>query len=83
MTTSPSWDGPSTTWPTASRPPRPSSASSSPTPGTFFDYDDEEAFVRYDNRLPSQNYVEELRMYPRTGSNIPEHVNDALQDWNY
>ena len=52
-------------------------------PEVSFDYDDEEAFVRYENRLPSQNYVEELRMYPRTGANIPQHVNDALQDWNY
>lgn len=52
-------------------------------PEVSFDYDDEEAFVRYENRLPSQNYVEELRMYPRTGANIPQHMNDALQDWNY
>lgn len=52
-------------------------------PEISFDYDDEEAFVHYETRLPSQNYVEELRMYPRTGSNIPQHVDDALQDWNY
>lgn len=52
-------------------------------PEVSFDYSDEEAFVRYEERLPSQNYVEELRMYPRTGSNIPAHVNEALQDWNY
>ncbi|MDO5617545.1 hypothetical protein [Kocuria sp.] len=52
-------------------------------PEVSFDYLDEEAFVRYEQRLPSQNYVEELRMYPRTGANIPQHVNDALQDWNY
>lgn len=52
-------------------------------PEVSFDYADEEAFVRYPERLPSQNYVEELRMYPRTGANIPQHVNDALQDWNY
>ncbi|WP_369060391.1 hypothetical protein [Kocuria rhizophila] len=52
-------------------------------PEVAFDYSDEEAFVRYEQRLPGQNYLEELRMYPRTGSNIPRHVNDALQDWNY
>ncbi|MDO4919341.1 MAG: hypothetical protein Q4A22_07395 [Kocuria sp.] len=52
-------------------------------PEVSFDYSDEEAFVRYEQRLPGQNYLEELRMYPRTGSNIPQHVNDALQDWNY
>lgn len=52
-------------------------------PEVSFDYDDEEAFVRYENRLPSQNFVEELRMYPRTGSAIPQHISDALQDWNY
>ncbi|NKE09084.1 MULTISPECIES: hypothetical protein [Kocuria] len=52
-------------------------------PEVSFDYSDEEAFVRYEERLPSQNYVEELRMYPRTGANIPQHMNDALQDWNY
>ena len=52
-------------------------------PEVAFDYSDEEAFVRYEQRLPGQNYLEELRMYPRTGSNIPQHVNDALQDWNY
>ena len=52
-------------------------------PEVAFDYSDEEAFVRYEQRLPGQNYLEELRMYPCTGSNIPQHVNDALQDWNY
>ncbi|RLZ03779.1 hypothetical protein CWC38_04010 [Kocuria tytonicola] len=52
-------------------------------PELTFDYSDEEAFVRYEQRLPGQNYLEELRMYPRTGSNIPQHVNEALQDWNY
>ena len=52
-------------------------------PEVTFDYSDEEAFVRYEQRLPGQNYLEELRMYPRTGSNIPQHVNEALQDWNY
>lgn len=52
-------------------------------PEVSFDYSDEEAFVRYEERLPSQNYVEELRMYPRTGANIPQHMNEALQDWNY
>lgn len=52
-------------------------------PEVSFDYTDEEAFVRYEERLPSQNYVEELRMYPRTGANISQHMNDALQDWNY
>ncbi|MFC3480018.1 hypothetical protein [Kocuria carniphila] len=52
-------------------------------PEVSFDYSDEEAFVRYEQRLPGQNYLEELRMFPRTGSNIPQHMNDALQDWNY
>ncbi|NHU85299.1 hypothetical protein GWK18_06785 [Kocuria sp. JC486] len=52
-------------------------------PEVSFDYADEEAFVRYPERLPSQNYVEELRMYPRTGANIPQHMDEALQDWNY
>ena len=52
-------------------------------PEISFDYSDEEAFVRYEQRLPGQNYLEELRMYPRTGSSIPQHVNEALQDWNY
>lgn len=52
-------------------------------PEVSFDYGDEEAFVRYEVRLPAQNYLEELRMYPRTGANIPQHMNEALQDWNY
>ena len=52
-------------------------------PEVSFDYADEEAFVRYEERLPAQNYLEELRMYPRTGANIPQHMNEALQDWNY
>ncbi|MFI7482850.1 hypothetical protein ACH9EU_10590 [Kocuria sp. M1R5S2] len=52
-------------------------------PEVSFDYADEEAFVRYEQRLPGQNYLEELRMYPRTGANIPQHMNEALQDWNY
>lgn len=52
-------------------------------PEVSFDYSDEEAFVRYEQRLPGQNYLEELRMFPRTGANIPQHMNDALQDWNY
>ncbi|MEX5299277.1 hypothetical protein RCG67_10915 [Kocuria sp. CPCC 205292] len=52
-------------------------------PEVNFDYADEEAFVRYEERLPAQNYLEELRMYPRTGAHIPQHMNEALQDWNY
>ncbi|ALU39542.1 hypothetical protein AS188_06995 [Kocuria flava] len=52
-------------------------------PEVSFDYGDEEAFVRYEQRLPAQNYLEELRMYPRTGANIPQHMNEALQDWTY
>ncbi|MEX5294557.1 hypothetical protein QYM41_04650 [Kocuria sp. CPCC 205268] len=52
-------------------------------PEVSFDYADEEAFVRYEDRLPAQNYLEELRMYPRTGAHIPQHMNEALQDWNY
>ncbi|MEX5236371.1 hypothetical protein [Kocuria arenosa] len=52
-------------------------------PEVSFDYADEEAFVRYEERLPAQNYLEELRMYPRTGAHIPQHMNEALQDWNY
>ncbi|MFI7580314.1 hypothetical protein [Kocuria kalidii] len=52
-------------------------------PEVSFDYADEESFVRYEDRLPAQNYLEELRMYPRTGAHIPQHMNEALQDWNY
>ncbi|WP_237221234.1 hypothetical protein [Rothia nasimurium] len=57
------------------------------TPGTpvetAFDYDNEEAFVRYPERLPAQQYVEELRMFPRTGDKIPAHLNEALASWTY
>lgn len=52
-------------------------------PEVSFDYADEEAFVRYEGRLPAQNYMEELRNYPRTSANISQHMNDALQDWNF
>lgn len=57
------------------------------TPGTpveaTFDYADEEAFVRYPEHLPAQQYVEELRMFPRTGENIPAHMNEALASWTF
>lgn len=57
------------------------------TPGTpveaSFDYTDEEAFVRYPEHLPAQQYVEELRMFPRTGENIPAHMNEALASWTF
>lgn len=57
------------------------------TPGVpaavSFDYNDEEAFVSYPERLPAQQYVEELRMFPRTGANIPAHMNDALASWTF
>lgn len=57
------------------------------TPGVpaavSFDYSDEEAFVSYPERLPAQQYVEELRMFPRTGANIPAHMNDALASWTF
>lgn len=57
------------------------------TPGTpveaSFDYADEEAFVRYPEHLPAQQYVEELRMFPRTGENIPAHMNEALASWTF
>ena len=51
-------------------------------PEVSFDYADEERYVQYRDRLPAQQYVEELRMYPRTGSNIPEHMNEALTQWS-
>ncbi|MDY6052207.1 MAG: hypothetical protein SPI83_07400 [Rothia sp. (in: high G+C Gram-positive bacteria)] len=57
------------------------------TPGTpvdvSFDYADEEAFVRYPEHLPAQQYVEELRMFPRTGENIPAHMSEALASWTF
>lgn len=57
------------------------------TPGipvvASFDYADEEAFVRYPEHLPAQQYVEELRMFPRTGANIPAHMSEALASWNF
>lgn len=57
------------------------------TPGVpaavSFDYTDEEAFISYPERLPAQQYVEELRMFPRTGANIPAHMNDALASWTF
>lgn len=55
------------------------------TPGVpveaSFDYANEEAFVQYTDHLPAQQYVEELRMFPRTGANIPPHMNEALASW--
>ncbi|MBM7051458.1 hypothetical protein [Rothia sp. ZJ1223] len=55
------------------------------TPGVpveaSFDYSNEEAFVQYPDHLPAQQYVEELRMFPRTGANIPEHMSEALASW--
>lgn len=55
------------------------------TPGVpveaSFDYANEEAFVQYTDHLPAQQYVEELRMFPRTGANIPAHMNEALASW--
>lgn len=57
------------------------------TPGVpaavAFDYADEEAFISYPERLPAQQYVEELRMFPRTGANIPAHMNEALASWTF
>lgn len=57
------------------------------TPGTpveaTFDYADEEAFVRYPEHLPAQQYVEELRMFPRTGENIPAHMSESLASWTF
>ncbi|WP_178945990.1 hypothetical protein [Kocuria sp. TGY1127_2] len=56
------------------------------TPGVpplvSFSYEDEESFVKYKDRLPAQQYIEELRMFPRTGANIPEHMTDALTQWS-
>lgn len=57
------------------------------TPGTpvetDFNYSDEEAFVTYPEHLPAQQYVEELRMFPRTGEHIPAHMSEALASWNF
>lgn len=57
------------------------------TPGVpaavSFDYTDEEAFISYPERLPAQQYVEELRMFPRTGASIPAHMNEALASWTF
>lgn len=50
-------------------------------PQVSFSYEDEESFVKYKDRLPAQQYIEELRMFPRTGANIPEHMTDALTQW--
>ncbi|GGH62679.1 hypothetical protein [Rothia aerolata] len=52
-------------------------------PVARFDYSNEEAFVQYSDHLPAQQYVEELRMFPRTGSNIPDHMNQALTSWSF
>lgn len=46
-----------------------------------FDYSNESAFAKYSDELPAQQYVEELRMFPRTGANIPEHMSRALASW--
>jgi hypothetical protein len=51
-------------------------------PQVSFDYQDEESFVKYRDRLPAQQYIEELRLFPRTGVNIPEHMNEALTQWS-
>ena len=51
-------------------------------PQVSFSYEDEESFVKYKDRLPAQQYIEELRMFPRTGANIPEHMTDALTQWS-
>ncbi|MDO4898439.1 MAG: hypothetical protein Q3965_03925 [Rothia sp. (in: high G+C Gram-positive bacteria)] len=57
------------------------------TPGVpvqaSFDYNNEEAFVTYPERLPAQQYVEELRMFPRTGANISAPMNEALAAWTF
>lgn len=50
-------------------------------PVAQFDYSDEGAFAKYSDELPAQQYVEELRMFPRTGSNIPAHMSRALASW--
>ncbi len=52
-------------------------------PVAAFDYSNEEAFVKYKDQLPAQQYIEELRMFPRTGANIPEHMNQALTSWTF
>ncbi|MEX3611337.1 hypothetical protein VVR12_09845 [Rothia sp. LK2588] len=52
-------------------------------PQASFDYSNEEAFVKYSQQLPAQQYVEELRMFPRTGANIPPHMNQALTSWSF
>lgn len=57
------------------------------TPGVpplaSFDYLNEEAFVSYSDGLPAQHYIEELRMFPRTGANIPAHMSEALASWAF
>lgn len=50
-------------------------------PVASFDYSSEEAFVQYNDQLPAQQYIEELRMFPRTGANIPAHMSEALASW--
>ncbi|MFW0110192.1 hypothetical protein ACN081_05675 [Rothia sp. P13129] len=50
-------------------------------PVASFSYNDEGAFAKYQDTLPAQQYVEELRLFPRTGANIPEHMNRALASW--
>ena len=45
------------------------------------DSSNESAFAKYSDELPAQQYVEELRMFPRTGANIPEHMSRALASW--
>lgn len=50
-------------------------------PQVKFDYQDEGAFAKYSDELPAQQYVEELRMFPRTGANIPARMNRALASW--
>lgn len=50
-------------------------------PQVKFDYQNEGAFAKYSDELPAQQYVEELRMFPRTGANIPDHMNRALASW--
>lgn len=50
-------------------------------PVAEFNYASEGAFAKYSDELPAQQYVEELRMFPRTGANIPEHMSRALSSW--
>lgn len=50
-------------------------------PVASFDYSSEQAFVQYNDQLPAQQYIEELRMFPRTGANIPAHMSEALASW--